>query len=327
MTPDEFVEIWESLATPTTNQELEAREVVPDSGVWIARDNAEHQHLLVLVDGRSDLGLDETHGLSAAIIRHRIAGRTDAAYVDLLCLDPGTVQTFATVAADIATVVIDEPIELRTASVTAAVREWRWFWGVDPDRMSVAGAVGLFGELWFLNRWAGHSAASVQAWEGSNGSRHDFQWPTSSVEVKTTALGGAITHTIEHLEQLDDPVTGHLYLYSLRIARDSLAANSLSSLATSAINAFRDDPVTRADLKAKLARRGYTPAGRNESEVTYRVVDEGLYRVTDDFPRLTQATFPDGLPHGVAGLTYQLDMNACGAWRTGSTPDRWSPDD
>ena len=169
MTPDEFLEIWASLSTPTTNQELEAKEVAPNSGVWVARDNAEHQHLLVLVDGKTDLGLDETHGLSVAISRHRIAGRDDASYVDLVCLDEGAVQTFATVAADIAGSIGQQPIESRTAAVTAAVREWRWFWGVDPTRMSANDAVGLFGELWFLNRWAGQSAASLQAWEGSNG--------------------------------------------------------------------------------------------------------------------------------------------------------------
>lgn len=325
MTPAAFLAAWEALPTPTTNHELEAHEVDPGSGVWVARDNADHQHLLVLVDGRSELGLDETHGLRATIGRHRIAGRDDAPYVDLVCLDSGVEQTFATVAADIATSVTPEPVGSRTAAVAAALREWRWFWGVDPSQMSANDAVGLFGELWFLNRWAGPSPASVQAWEGSNGSRHDFQWSNSSVEVKTTARGGSVTHTVEHLEQLGDPVTGQLHLYSLRIARDTLASNSVSSLAQTAITALGSDPVARADLKAKLAQRGYTPSGRDESVVTYRVVDEGLYLVSDGFPRLTPQSFSGGLPHGIATISYRLDMNACGAWRTDATPGSWAP--
>ena len=325
MTPTEFTAAWEALRTPVTNHELEAHEVVPGSGVWVARDNADHQHLLVLVDGKRELDLEETHGLSVAITRHRVAGRADAPYVDLACLDTGTVQTFATVAADIANAVIEEPIEARTSAVTAAVREWRWFWGVDPKRLSMTDAIGLFGELWFLNRWAGVSAASVQAWEGSNGSRHDFQWPASSVEVKTTARTGAITHTIEHLDQLSDPETGHLYLYSLGITRDALAANTVNSLAAAARNALRSDPVSRSDLMAKLAQRGYTPAGRDEGDVGYRIVDEALYRVADRFPRLTLKEFPGGLPQGIAGVSYQLDMSACGEWRTDAAPGRWTP--
>ena len=61
---------------------------------------------LVLVDGLSELGLEDTHGLSVSIRRHRVAGRDDAPYVDLSCLDSGALQTFATVAADIATAVV-----------------------------------------------------------------------------------------------------------------------------------------------------------------------------------------------------------------------------
>ena len=143
--------------------------------------------------------------------------------------------------------------------------------------------------------------------------------------MKTTARSGAATHTIEHLEQLDEAVAGQLYLFSLRIARDALAANSVNSLAEAAIKALRNDPVTRADLMAKLAQRGYTPVGRDESDVTYRVLDEGLYRVADGFPRLTPQSFSGGLPQGIASVSYQLDMNACGEWRTDATPGRWVP--
>lgn len=325
MTPAEFQSAWEALRTPVTNHELEATEVSPGSGVWVARDNSDYQHLLVLVDGRTELGLDETHGLKVAITQHRIAGRGDAPYVDLVCLDAGALQTFAVVASEIANTAAATTLDERTRAVAAAVREWRWFWGVDAGGMSRTDAVGLFGELWFLNRWAGVSAASVAAWDASNGSRHDFQWQTSSVEVKTTAQAGAVVHSIQHLEQLDDAENGQLLLYSLRVARDALAANSVSSLATAARHMLRDDPVSRSDLMAKLAQRGYTPAGHDESEVTYRIVDEGLYRVADDFPRLTPRSFPSGLPSGVISVSYQLDMTACAAWRTDAAPERWMP--
>ncbi|MGZ4531351.1 MAG: PD-(D/E)XK motif protein [Mycobacteriaceae bacterium] len=325
MTPAQFISAWEALQTPVTNQELEAHEVEPGSGVWVARDNADHQHLLVLVDGMTELGLDETHGLSVAITRHGVAGRDDAPYVDLACLDSGALQTFAAVAADIATAVLPESVDRRTTAVAAAVREWRWFWGVDPSRLSVTDAVGLFGELWFLNRWAGVTATSVQAWEGSNGSRHDFQWPTTSVEVKTTSRAGAITHTIEHLDQLSDPETGQLFLYSLRITRDALAANTVNSLAVAARNALSADPVSRSHLMAKLAQRGYTPAGRDEGDVGYRVVEEALYRVADAFPRLTLQQFAGGLPAGITNVSYQLDMTACGPWRTDAVAGSWAP--
>lgn len=325
MTPDELQVIWEGLRTPVTNQELEAREVEPFTGVWVARDNADHQHLLVLVEGDSAPELDETHGLKVAMSKHRIAGRGVALYLDMVCLDAGAVQTFATVATDVANAVTATPLQDRGGVVARVVREWRWFWSVDPTRMSRSEAVGLFGELWFLSRWAGLTPASVQAWEGSNGSRHDFQWPTSSIEVKTTARGGPVCHRIESLGQLDDPESGQLYLYSLRIARDALAANSVRSLAETSRTALRDDPVSYADLMTKLVRRGYTPAERDESGVTYRIVDESLYIVTDNFPRLTPSDFPQGLPPAISSISYELDLTACRDWRVDTTPSRWTP--
>ena len=325
MTPDEFLATWEALKTPVTNHELEAHEVASGTGVWVARDNSDHQHLLVLVDGLSDLALDETHGLKVVISQHRIAGRGEAPYVDLGCLDEGAIQTFASVATEVANAVTRRPPEERTSALLAVIREWRWFWGVDPTQMSTNDAIGLLGELWFLNRWAGVSPTALKAWDGSNGARHDFQWPTTSVEVKTIARGGPVTHTIQHLEQLDDPETGQLYLFSLRIARDALAANSVNSLVTAARQALGDDPTSRAELMMKLAARGYTPAGRAESCVTYRVLDESLYRVADGFPRLTPRDFPQGLPPGIISIAYQVDMTGCSEWLTDVTPREWTP--
>ena len=105
--------------------------------------------------------------------------------------------------------------------------------------------VGLFGELWFLVQWAGPSAGSVQAWEASDGARHDFQWPQYSVEVKATSRSGPIVHSIQISNSWRTLRTGDLYLYSLRVARDALAANTVTSLVRSLVNAGTDQSSRR----------------------------------------------------------------------------------
>lgn len=310
---------------PASVAQLEAREVEAGSGVWVARDHLNRQHLLVRVPDDVILDIASTHGLSASVASHRIPNHADANYIDLVCLDQAVAATFAAVAADIAEETVQAEADARRSQVITALNEWRWFWGVDPTRLSSTDAMGLFGELWFLIRWAGVSPESVEAWDASNGARHDFQWPVHSVEVKATSRAGAVVHTIQHLEQLDNAETGDLYLYSLRVARDALAANTLNSLVEVATTALSDAPGARAELLTKLGQRGYTPAGRDQSAVPYRVVEEGLYRVGDDFPRLTQASFSDGLPDGITGVSYQLDMTACTSWRVGRDPTTWPP--
>ncbi|HUZ54196.1 MAG TPA: PD-(D/E)XK motif protein [Streptosporangiaceae bacterium] len=325
MTPEEFQSCWRELPVPTSSAQLEASQVSARSGIWVARDISNRQHLLVQIPDGVTLDIAGTHGLGVSIARHRIPGHADASYIDLVCLDQAVAATFAAVAADIAEEAVQADAGERRSQVIAVLNEWRWFWGVDPAQLSSADAVGLFGELWFLIRWVGASAQSVQAWNASHGARHDFQWPERSVEVKATSRGGGVVHTIQNLEQLADAETGGLYLYSLRVARDALAANTLNSLVDIASAALGRQPEARADLLAKLGQRGYSPAGRDQSAVPYRVVEEGLYRVADEFPRLTRASFPSGLPNGIASVSYQLDVSACAGWRVGADPTAWPP--
>ena len=325
MTPEEFELRWRELPAPSLATQLEASEVVAGSGVWIARDHAGRQHLLVRVPDGVTLDVAGTRGLSAAVTRHRVPAQTDATYIDLVGLDQDASATFAAVAVDIAEEAVRADAHERHSQVISALNKWRWFWGVDPALLSATDVVGLFGELWFLIRWVGVSPDSVGAWDASNGARHDFQWPQRSVEVKTTSRAGAIVHTIQHLEQLADAETGQLYLYSLRVVRDALAANTLNSLVEVATAALGRQPEARADLLARLGQRGYSPASRDQSAVPYRVIDEGLYTISHDFPRLTRESFPDGLPNGVTSVSYRLDMNACAQWRVAGDPSGWPP--
>lgn len=326
MKPEEYLSLWRDLPVPASALELEASEVVNGSGVWVARDAANRQHLLVRLPDSVRLDVAGTHGLSVAVGNHRIAGQRDANYIDLACVDQAVAATFAVVAADIAVAALGAEWDERQTRVVTALNKWRWFWGVDPALLSSADAVGLFGELWFLLRWVGVSADAVRAWSASNGSRHDFQWPDVSVEVKTTVRAGTPVHTIAHLEQLEDAETGQLYLYSLRVARDTLAANTLHSLVEAAAAALSDQPDARSDLLTKLGQRGYSPAGRDHAAVPYRVVEEGLFEVAGDFPRLTRDSFPSGLlPDGVSRVSYQLDVAACGPFRLADRPGAWPP--
>jgi hypothetical protein len=293
--------------------------------VWIAKDDSARQHLLVQVPDKTSLDISETHGLGVSVTRHRVPERPDATYIDLVCLDPAVALTFAAVATDMATRTTRADLQSRLGEAIATLNEWRWFWGVDPAHLSASDAVGLFGELWFLIQWAGVSPANVEAWHASDGSRHDFQWPSYSVEVKATSRSGPVAHTVQNLEQLEDAEDGALYLYSLRVARDTLAFNTVSSLVEIAINAVGGQPDVRADLLQKLGRRGYTPAERDQAVVPYRVIEQGLYRVADGFPRLTRASFSDELPVGIGRVSYQLEMAACHKWLIGTEPAAWPP--
>jgi hypothetical protein len=277
---------------------------------------------LLQVPEGSDAPPTKTRGLRVTVAHHQVQDTEPTEYLDLACLSDDAIATFTYVAADIGAEAELAPQAHRVAVVAAALSRWQWFWGVEAGSLSEQEALGLFAELWFLHRWAGDAAGAVDAWTASAGSRHDFQWPERSVEVKATSrrAAGAVLHRIEHLDQLSDPEQGQLFLFSLRVVRDQLARNTLPSLVDRVSHDLRGNPGAGDEFARKLGQRGYSPAHRHRYEMPYRVLGEYLYSVGPGFPRLTAASFAGGPPAGITDVSYILDMAACDPWLRAKSP-------
>jgi hypothetical protein len=325
MNPEELDRAWQSLATPDDAQHLEAAPISANDA-WVAIDHEGQRHLLLRVPDGTEAPPTVTRGLRVTVARHQVKGGEPADYLDLVCLSDELAMTFTAVAADIGAEAGTARPELRVGAVVSALGRWQWFWGVESDRLSEQDALGLFAELWFLHRWEGGGSAAVDAWTASTGSRHDFQWPERSVEVKATGrrAGGAVVHRIQHLDQLADPEQGDLYLFSLRVVRDELAHNTLPSIVDRVTESLQGDAPAKEEFARKLGQRGYSPAFRRHHETPYRILGEHMYSVGPGFPRLTLNSFPSGLPAGIGNVSYVLDMAACDSWLISTNPDGWA---
>ena len=324
MNSNHLVQMWRSLIVPSDAGYLEANQTNVD-GTWIAIDYEGHKHLLVEVPDETDFIGSETRGLSAAISKHQVSAHEPANFIDLMCLQNGLIENFSLVAADICRELEGiEPIT-RSSIVSTVLQKWAWFWGAGTTTLSFEDELGLFGELWFLLRWVDVDNAAIDAWTGPLGSRHDFQWSDCSIEVKTTGrVGqGEVLHHIQGLDQLSDPEIGQLYLFSLRLVRDELATNSLPNLVDSIQAVLGASPVAQGEFAKKLSGRGYNHANRDQYKTCFRVLGESLYRVTEDFPRLTQSSLTGVIPQGVGGISYVLDMSACEGWKVAVKRSDW----
>ncbi len=217
------------------------------------------------------------------------------------------------------------PLERKSDVVVDTLTRWRWFWNPPGQPLSDREALGLFAELWFLDQWVGVDRDNVFAWGGGEGTRHDFQWAGYSVEVKaaTQRANGAVIHSIQHLDQLEDAETGQLYLFSLVVARDRLAESSLSSLVTRCSEQLRDAVDVREYFLRMVSHRGYSPADRSLETASYRIVGEAIYEVVGEFPRLTAGSVPFGIPTGVTDMSYKIDMAVCDNWRRNRKELEW----
>jgi hypothetical protein len=144
----------------------------------------------------------------------------------------------------------------------------------------------------------------------------------ASFEVKasTSSLSSAPVHFISNIDQLSEPESGSLYLFSLHVTDDALASNTLPSVVELVTAMLAEDEESLNEFSKRLAEAGYSPAHAEYYQRPLRIISEELYAVRSDFPRLTRTSFSTGVPDAVQDISYCLGMAACTSWRIASSP-------
>lgn len=324
---DTLEELWARLRPGPTHDELSGRAIADlPAGVEarIALDHQAQRHLLIRVpDGTENVPKPRTRGLQVSIEKLQLPGTTTVAeHLDLACTEPAAAAVFSVVAGEVLDELRQAPGQPREA-VRRVLHRWSWFWSVPSQGLSGEEAIGLFAELWFLEQWiARFDAAVLRAWTGPFKDRHDFKWPTVSVEVKATRAPaqGAPRHRISTLDQLDAPEQGDLYLFSLRVTPDPIGRHLLPDLVERLAQRFGGELETTELWNERLARARYSPAHADRYREPVRIVAQELFRVEHGFPRIIRTTFPGGVPAGVDDIGYTVNLAACQPFRVATGP-------
>lgn len=307
-------ESWRALpARSAVYAELAAEAAEGVGGVFLAVDHEGGRHLLLAVDGDVDPVSDEqSRGIRALTRELTVQGEPESKFIDVRCTAGVGQDVFNLVATAIV-----EQIEQGGESadaVKSTLARWRRFWGTAPESgLSPEEVRGLFGELWFLSGWLlPTDLGQVTHWLGPTGARHDFQWPNLAIEAKaTTSVRGHI-HRINGLDQLEPPAEGRLYLFSLRLREETTASDSLVTLVEAITDRLTDNPDALDAFETRLMQAGYSPAQTERYATTrFRTVNERLYEVTDEFPRLSSDSFVDDLPDGIERVEYDINLDTC----------------
>ena len=276
-------------------------------------------------DGATDT---RSRGLHVSTRDLAVGDSPQCRYIDVAFRDDSGHEAVSLIATELAQLVGSAGMAPATA-LQRVLAKWRRFWELtSADMLSRERIIGLFGELWFLLVWLGPSASmktAIHRWRGPSGSRHDFEWSGRSVEVKTTARSGLYVHRIHGVDQLAEPESGQLLLFSLRVREEGGASNSLPRLVEQVRAAVQDDAEARAGFEERLSGAGFSASHAETYErVRLRVVDAGLYEVSDAFPRIVPTGFRAPLPAAVFAVEYDIDMAAASSWRLTSVPDEAS---
>jgi hypothetical protein len=323
-------DVWERLSNEGVKESaLWTRRAAPDvtERLFAALDAGSKRHLLVSLLP-SDGDVQDNHSRGLSVVTRELTSKENEAgrYIDITCVDSSGHDALDLIGGEIAERIASGN-ETASECVVRVLSKWRRFWGQSPKQiLSREAQVGLFTEIWFLFSWlvpARGALDSVRSWRGSFGSRHDFEWQGHSVEVKATTSTRGLIHRINGIDQLDPPEQGKLQLFSVQLREEVGAEHTLPRVVLSCRSLLEAETESQVLFDSALVQSGYSPAYEQEYEMlAFRVVQEGLFDVRDDFPRLTLGRFVNGIPPGIEHIDYEINLNAFQHLRVAQRPDQ-----
>ena len=174
---------------------------------------------------------------------------------------------------------------------------------------------GLYGELYFLRLFLNNTTDKnhcLKSWLGPERSIQDFQFSNWAVEVKTTHGNNHQKIHIASERQLDDSIIEKIYLYHLSLDVRDGNGESLNYLIDEVLELLSDNTMASNLLKLKLLESGFYDIHRPLYEGRgYAIRQENIYRVTGNFPRLTE----NQIPIGVGDVKYSIVLSESEEWR------------
>jgi hypothetical protein len=326
MKTEELEDFWDGMVSPNAGEEISGKRLpgMPkEMPVYAAVDRNGYRHILIKKLSQDKNIQFQTRGLDVNTSIFKIGNAQEAAYVDLICTNINQNRTFTVVASD-----LTQSITNSTKSLEDTIKEvlyrWRDFWTAKFSGMSMEETLGLFGEAWFMLRWFPKIDFHViDIWQKSENARHDFQVGSTSIEVKVSNSRNSNypNHHISGLEQLDDPESGELYLFSLQLTEDSLSSNTLHNIVREVQNRLANDFRALNEFNEKIVERGYSLDDTSNPAKGFRIIAERLFKVTGEFPRIIRRTFGNqGPPAGTSNIRYNIDLSACEEFLVATSP-------
>lgn len=312
-------DLWTLLETNIpTGENLTAKPSVPELSVQVfcALDSENQRHILVQLKSDDSAYEDrQSRGIQVVTRELNVHGQPSSRYIDLICLDIAGYSGFDLIGSEIIAELV-KGIRSPAEIIHSVLAKWRRFWGQIPqDLLSLNEVIGLLAEIRFLTERlipeVGPGEA-VKRWRGPFGSRHDFEWLGSSVEVKaTTSSRGRIFH-INGIDQLDPPENGKLFFFGVQLREEGGAEQTLPRIIETCRNLLVKDDEALDKFESALVQAGYFPHHNEDYEkLRFRIIEETLFAVTKDFPKICAGNFDGGIPAGIVRVEYDINLNGC----------------
>lgn len=276
-------------------------------------DGSGHYHMAIEISKTESHFVEDpnVNGLRIQLVEYQFQNGPTSCFIDLTCSISSYLEEFTEVIREIANQVLKHKIAPQLA-VQTVMRNWLTFWGKPrKDTLSEKEQLGLICELIVLEKLCSiNPEKALQSWKGPLGEKHDYSFPSWSLEVKGTRRSTR-THTINGIEQLVPPHKKHLGFISFQFSKSN--DNSGLSLPTIADSIIRDHLANRPDLTLRFHElmrcAGYSPIhGQFYRQFQFEYIVGFFHIINDSFPKLTSEMLNQALDQHISKIRYDITL-------------------
>jgi len=197
--------------------------------------------------------------------------------------------------------------EQAVQAINRCITRWRRF--VESGRRALTDEEvrGLIGELVVLGRTARRIGLldALSAWRAPFDSIRDFEFESSSLEVKSYQVQAGPSLRINDPAQLEPSPGRPLHLCAVRLAPTD-TGRTLPEVIQILTDMYSSQPGSIAQLEEALASYGYLRSQARTFTDRYSIGPVSVFAVDNGFPRIR----PDDVPAGVEEVRFAIPIGA-----------------
>lgn len=199
---------------------------------------------------------------------------------------------------------------------------WRNLLRIARHGLSDSAAMGLFGELKFLEALTEHIGPNaVELWQRDANSVHDFIGEDVRVEVKASTFQNQQAVKIHGLKQLEVPAHGDLVLAVAEVEKHG-TGETLDLV----VETLLDLGIDLETLSTKLEKSGFVRGMTSgESPPTFVLRDWRFWEITGSSPVLNTSAVSNEVATAIEEIQYSLNLGALGDSSPDFVWDRLAP--
>lgn len=192
-------------------------------------------------------------------------------------------------------------------SLISAAAEWRSLLQIASSPLTESHAVGLYGELRFLEEAINTlGPGAVDLWQRSDRDVHDFISSDARVEVKCSSFQDRAAVTIHGLRQLEPPLKSSLTLAVAEVQKHG--SESIDDVLARII-AMGTDLET---LTQKLLLSRYVMGMPSASEYKFDLLSWRYWEITGGLSVLNKSAIEEHIANAISSVSYALNLSAIG---------------